>query len=283
MTVQAAIKLVASPVGINTVLGDASVTRNARSGRNPRTGKTPPDFLALKLQDLRPDGEQGCYEFLNRIAVRHGGTLQTTLKRTELNLVAPNYDQAPLYTLRRSRDGGANRIIRANAKRSFARFPTYTIVRGQGSGSASDEKSPQNTTALIDSAALTPETQKVSVAGRVKPSPHGADANGKLYRLLYLHDQTATNKTQVNAAAFRAIWERLKDTLLYSATIRGHQDPDSGAIWSIDTIVDVQDEVAGVFEKLWIKKRRLGYDPKGGATTQIECWRIGTLQLGASG
>jgi prophage tail gpP-like protein len=283
MTLQAACKLMCSPNGINLVLGDASVMRNARSGRNPRTGKAPPDFLALKLQDLKPESELGVYESLNKLLARHGCTGQPTLKRNELNLVAPNYDQEPLYRVVRSRkQGGGNRIISGVARRSFARFPTYTIVRGQETGAAKDEKSPKNTTALIDSAALTPETQKVSVKGRVKPSPHGADPTGLLYRLLYIHDKTAQTKTQVNAAAFRAIWDRLKDTLLYSATLRGHQDPDSGAIYTLDTVIDVQDEVAGVAEKLWIHKRKLGFDAKGGATTQIKCWRLGALQLGAS-
>jgi len=284
MTLQAAIKLVCSPCGINVVLGDASVMRNARSGRNPRTGKAPPDFLSLKLQDLKPESNLGIYEFCNKLLARHGCTMQPTLKRNEVNLVQPNYDQEPLYSVRRTREqSGSNRLIRANAHRSFARFPTYTIVRGQGTGEAASEKSPQNTSSLIDSALLTPATQKVSVKGRVKPSPHGADPDGKLYRLLYIHDKTAQTKTQVAAAAFRAIYERMKDTLVYSATLRGHEDPDSGAIYTIDTVIDVEDEIAGVQEKLWIHKRRLGFDPKGGATTQIECWRLGSLQLGATG
>ncbi len=283
MTLQAAVKLLCSPSGINVVLGDASVMRNARSGRNPRTGKAPPDFLALKLQDLKPESEQGVYESVNKLLARHGCTAQPTLKRNEVNLVAPNYDQEPLYQVRRSRSqSGGNRVLSANARRSFARFPTYTIVRGQATGEAAKESSPKNTTALIDSAALNPETQRVSVPGRVKPSAHGADPDGRLYRLLYIHDKTGQTKTQVSAAAFRAIYERMKDTLVYSATLRGHQDPDSGAIYTIDTVIDVQDEVAGVQEKLWIHKRRLEYTPQGGAQTKIECWRLGALQLGAT-
>lgn len=284
MTLQAAVKLIASPVGINLVLGDASVTRNVRTGRNPRTGKAPKDFLSLKFQDLKPDADQGCYDLINRIAARHGCTPQPTLARNELNLVAPNYDQEPLYRLVRTRtQGGANRIKSASAKRSFARFPTYTIVRGQGTGTVESEKAPENTTFSKDTAALNPETGAVSVPGRVKPSAHGADADGRLYRLLYLHDKTAQTKTQVASAAFRAVYERMKDTLLYTATIQGHADVESGAIWSTDTVVDVQDEVTGVREPLWIHSRKLGYSAKGGAETTIQCWRLGALQLGASG
>jgi prophage tail gpP-like protein len=283
MTLQAAIKLAVSTCGINVVLGDAKVMRNARSGRNPRTGAAPKDFLALKLKDLKPDDDQGIYDFINRLVARHGGTVQPTLKRNEVNIVAPNYDQESLYTIRRTRaGGGGNRIKKASAKRSFARFPTYTIVRGQGAPEATSDKPAENTTALIESAKLTPETQRISVPGRVKPKPHGADADGRLYRLLYLQDQTAQTKTQVQAAAVRAIWDRMKDTLVYTATLHGHTDPDSGAIYTIDTCIDVQDEIAGVREKLWIKRRHPSYSPQGGAETQIECWRLGALLLGAS-
>lgn len=282
MTLQAALKLAMSPVGINVVLGDAKVMRDVRSGRSARA-KAPPDFLSLKLQDLQPDSEQGIYEWANRIVARHGATIQPTLRRNEINVVAPNYDQEALYQIRRTRNpGGANRVKEAYATRDFARFPTFTIIRGQGAGKDVSGKDADNTSASINSAGLTPETIEVSAFGRRKPKPHGDDADGYLYRLLSLHDRTATNKTQVNAAAFRAIWDRLKDTLLYTATLRGHQDPDTGAIYTPDTIIDVQDDVAGVREKLWIKQRKLSYDPRGGAETQITCWRIGALQLGAS-
>jgi len=283
MTLQAAAKLIASTSGINVVLGDSAVTRNVRTGVKARTGKAPADFLPLKLKDLKPEAEQGSYDLLNRIAARHGCTPQPTLKRNELNLVAPNYDQEPLYRLIRSRtQSGANRIKSATARRSFARFPTYTIVRGQGTGETQSEKAPENTTFAKDTAVLNPETARVSLAGRIKPSPHGNDADGYLYRLLYIHDKTAQTKTQVASAAFRAIYERMKDTLLYTATISGHADAESGAIWTIDTVVDVQDEITGVREKLWIHSRKLGYSEKGGAETTIQCWRLGALQLGAS-
>jgi prophage tail gpP-like protein len=284
MTLQAAVALAASTCGVNLVLGDAAVMRNARSGRAAKSrGKAPKSFLKLQLKDLKPQPEQGIYDFINRLAARHGCTPQPTLNRNEINLVAPNYDQEPLYRLIRSRtQSGANRIKSARAKRSFARFPTYTIVRGQGTGSAESEKSPENTTFSKDTAVLNPETAAVSMPGRVKPAAHGADADGRLYRLLYVHDQTAQTKEQVGAAAFRAIYERMKDTLLYTATISGHADAESGAIWSVDTVVDVQDEVTGVREHLWIHSRKLGYSQKSGAETTIQCWRLGALQLGAT-
>lgn len=284
MTLQAALKLILSPSGINVVLGDASIMRKARSGARPGGRGSPPDFLALTQQELRPEPEQGQFEFANQLVARHGATLQPTLARNEALVQAPDYGQDPLYTLARSLSPGStqNRIKSATAVRDFARFPTYTFVRGLSGDAADKEKQPANSTFLRESAALTPETLAVSVKGRRKPVPHGPDPDGKLYRLLSLHDQKARTSVQINAAAFRAIWDRLKDTLLYKATIRGHRDPDSGALWTIDTIVNIQDEVCEVNEPMWIHKRKFSYSPSNGAETEIECWRIGALQLGAS-
>lgn len=279
MTLQKAVQLAASPCGIKLVLGDAAVTRNARTGR-ARGGSSPAAFLALSLQDLKPDGEQGLYEYLNRIVARHTVTIQPTLNRNELLLQGPNYDQESLYAVRRSRDGRTNRVKRGVARRDFSRFPTFTIVRGLNAGATAKENSPPNTSGLINSSTLTPETRAVSVQGRRKPSLSGPDADGKLYRLLSIHDRHAQTRDQINAAAFRAIWDRLKDTLTYRATLRGHRDPDTGAIYSIDTMIDVQDEVADVNEPMWIYRRTLKYTKSGGAETDIECWRKGVYLPG---
>ncbi|HEU4544351.1 MAG TPA: hypothetical protein VFR23_24685 [Jiangellaceae bacterium] len=283
MTLQAAVALACSPYGINLVLGDAAVTRNARTGA--RGGRAAPkDFLTLKLQDLKPESEQGVYDYVNRLAVRHGVTPQPTLNRNELLLQAPNYDQEPLYRLRRSLSPGTtNRIKRGVARRDFSSFPTFTVVRGLGGTQPTTEKTPKNASGLIDSALLTPETQAVAISGRVLPVPHGADADGRLYRLLSLHDRTARTSEQITAVAFRAIWDRLKETLTYRCTVAGHTDPDTGAVYGIDTIADIQDEVADVNERMWVYRRTLRFTAKGGAETDLECWRIGAYQLGASG
>lgn len=281
MTLQKAVALAVSPCGIKIVLGDASIMRNLRTGTR-RGKKAPADFLTLTLQDAKPDPDEGIYEYVNKLGIRHGVTAQPTLARNELLLMKPNYDQEPAAVLRRTTIGTANRIKRGVARRDFSRFPTFTIVRAQNAGSAANEKSPKNASALSDTAGLTPETARVSVRGRVKPSPGAPDANGKLYRLLTLHDERATTRAQVESTKLRAIWDRLKDTLTYRATLKGHADPDTGAIYSIDTIVDVQDDVARVHERMWVYKRTLRYDPKNGAETDIECWRIGAYQLGMS-
>lgn len=65
----------------------------------------------------------------------------------------------------------------------------------------------------------------------------------------------------------------MKDTLLYDVTMRGHVDPESGAVWSVNTMVEVDDSVADVHERLWILQRKLSYSKEEGAITTMTCIR----------
>lgn len=288
MTLQAALEHMLSPLGMNLILGDSSVTRNARSGVRPRQRSAPKDFRPLTLKELKPEPETGLYEYATRLVARHGATLQPTLARNEALVEAPHYDQDPIGSLVRSLEPGntKNNIKTGEALRDFARFPTVAIVRGLTGDIADSEASPENASQIIEAAGITPETAAVSVKGRVKPTARGEDATGKLYRLLSLHDKLARTATQLRAAAFRAIWDRLKDTLLYTCTVKGHRDPETGALWTVGTIVNVQDEKADVNEPMWMHQRKFrfkpGTGPDAGAETDMTFWRRGALQLGAS-
>jgi prophage tail gpP-like protein len=104
-------------------------------------------------------------------------------------------------------------------------------------------------------------------------------AQGALYRLLVYRDENARTAEQIEAAARRCVAERLKDTLYYHATVKGHADPRTGAIWTVDTMVNVDDDVADVHEPLWIESRTLRFG-SGGAETDLVCWRPESFTLG---
>lgn len=112
--------------------------------------------------------------------------------------------------------------------------------------------------------------------GRRRPLDGAGDAL-KLYRLLAVRDDKSRTQAQVERLAAREVGERLKDLLVYECTVQGHVDPISGAVWSVDTMVDVVDEVCDISETLWIASRTLKYDPSNGATTTLTCWRPGAF------
>lgn len=112
--------------------------------------------------------------------------------------------------------------------------------------------------------------------GRRKPSEGTGDPL-KLYRLFAVRDDRSKNQAQLERLAVRQVGERLKETLVYTCTVKGHVDPKSGAIWSVDTIADVVDEVCDISEPMWIASRVLKYSESAGATTTLTLWRPGAF------
>ena len=256
----------AYPVGINTVYGDGEeAMRNVRTGiavgsPSPRTFKT------LRMSDMKPNPGQGIYDFLNKICQRHGATIQPHTKRNVVVLTAPHYDQDPAFSIQRTNEPGGtagNRITRALATRDYSSFPTFGLAVGKGvgkGGSTEDIRSEVPITEYIGSAPSGSEMRTIvnerAVAGRILPKD-GRDPDGQVYRLLYMKDESSRNLEQLERANWRSIGERMKSSLVYEVTVQGHVDRVTGAIWTVDTICQVDDDLCNVHEPLWIQSRRL--------------------------
>jgi hypothetical protein len=120
-----------------------------------------------------------------------------------------------------------------------------------------------------------------TVSSRWEPGKGATEvASGALYRLLVYRDEEARTETMIESAMKRAIAERLKDTLEYRVTLKGHADATTGAIYSVDTMIDVNDSVCDVHEQLWIASRTLRYSGSDGPTTELVCWRPESFVIG---
>ena len=288
-SIAAAFTEAASPVGIDTVLSDDDLAmRNVRTGVTVKFKKGGKGYAKRILNEYKPIPGEGLYEFLNRLIQRFGATIQPGNARNILVITAPHYDQDPTYTVYRSTDptvSGINNVLSSTADRDYSSFPTYSLFTGkQVVGDASQVSCKQendiNELASLQNTEIFDILKDSTVSGRRIPGVSTALGLGQLYRLLYLLDKEARTQEQVSFAATRAIADRLKSTLEYKCTVRGHVDPVSGAIWSIDTMVSVADEVCNVFEPLWIVERTLKYGSKDGATTDLVCYRPASFQFG---
>lgn len=267
------------PCGITAIFSDSDVTmRKVRTG-NTRGQPASKDFRKLKLEELKPEPEMGCYEWANRIAARHGCTLQPSTKRNELILTAPNYDQEPLFTLYRStdpRNEKANNIVRGVARRDYSKVPTNVLFTSKVGAKQAGKGTEKLEYGIDQLAYIFPELAAVlkdtAVPQRRKPSDTSR-LDGKLYRFLYQKDEDSKNKEQLQSVARRAIADRLKDTLVYDAEIGWLKDPRTGAIWSIDTIANVQDEVTEVSEAVWVVSRSLSWSRNGGGKVSAKLLR----------
>jgi hypothetical protein len=274
-TLEQAIKDAAGTVGIANVTGDAGVTmRNLRTGVSIPGGPAPPDFVALKQGEYKPSsGKEGIYQFCTRLAARHGATIQPTGKRDTVALAAPDYGQDPTFVIQRYR-GDPTRVGNVlegtgRAVRDYSSFPTYLLATGKGGGKGEPKQSLH--------AEIVAELED-RLAGLVDTSRRlpGGDPGSieTLYRLFYLKDEQSRTPEQIAKAAQRAFAERFRKTLEYTCSVRGHRgEGGDGAMFAIDTIAKVTDQVADVEEPLWAEAVTLSYSQESGPRTDLKLWR----------
>lgn len=289
MSIRDAITIAAGPVGIKSVASAEQIAlRNIRTGAS--LGKPPrPAAMKAKLQKNKPDPGKGIYEYLNQICIRLGCTMQPTPNdRTQIVVSEPDNEQPPAYTIQRSigrKESAGNNILTASASRDLSSFPTHVLVTGQAGpadnpSTSIDSRPSSYASTNFDANVFTdqPRILATTTKGRIKPGQPGAD-NGKLYRLLYLRDKKSKDVHQLENKAYRLLANRMRDTLVYTATVQGLTTLD-GRVYAPDTVVHVKDEVTQVFEKMWVSGVTYSYSEGSGATTEIRCFRKGTFIIG---
>lgn len=293
MTLGDALKLALSPCGISTIADpDDIAIQNVRSGKKLKGGKSGKAFKAIKLEDFKPEPSTGLFDICNRLVARHGATIQPANKRNTVIIDAPDYGIAPVATLKRTKDqnlSGAVNVISADARRDYSHMPTaalFTSKNGRSGEKGAKLEVDLNFRKFAEAfggelrAKLPRIAAGTDKAARRKPGDAAGLASGELYRFLYARDDESRNSEQLLAAAKRSVAQRLKDTLVYRCRLRGHSDPKSGALWAVNTIVQVDDDVCNVHEPLWVHSRRFSNSPSEGAITELVCWRPEAFQIG---
>ena len=271
------------PHGVTEVASSSDIPmRQVRTGRKIN-GPPNPDYGDFKIEDLKPDAGVGSYDFLNRLVARFHATIQPTNSRQKILITGPNYSQPPLYKLTRTKSspGAANNIVTATRRRDFSSVPSFVQFVGTQSRSGEDGTALYRTidvaaTSRALNLAVSRPLTRAQFQGQFK-----ADSEyqyGALYRLLAFKDDQSRTTSQLEAAAFRALYERLKSCFVYQVTVQGHIEPTSGAVWAIDTMCEVHDEVCRVFGTFWIVSRTLKFDAQSGATTELTLWMPGMFK-----
>ena len=281
----AALADILRPVGITQVMDfeDGITMAEVRSGKKLKPGKRK-SRKRNQSSDFKPEPGEGIYQFANRLIARHSTTLQPGPARSTIILDSPDYQQEPTFQLTRTDDptnSAANNIISGKARRDYSSFPTEALFTGTVSDGSEKAGQPMVVQLFLIGLAWGINTELAEILERGAAPTSGEDSPNALYRLLTHRDTDSRNEAELRAAASRAISERLKDTLTYTCTVKGHVDPISGAIWSVGMMAKVNDSIADVNEALWIAGRKLRYVPgaNGGAFTDLTLWRPGSFLL----
>ncbi len=309
----AAILSVTKAFGIVTIgSGGFNLTRNLLTGKKPYNGEPQKDFRASKLEDFKIEQNQGAFEVINKIAARYGLTIQPSAARDTICLSEPEYRQEPLYTFTRP-----GNIMDATAVRDYSSVPTITIATCRVAGSkksyasvipsaetysrqykvpidvaeaetAKSAAATSSTTPLVLNFAVSDLSQNAEVKRiiegviedvRFNPKKEGVAGNGgKLYRPLYYNDEDSRKRAHVVRGVQRVVSEKLRDTLQYECSIRGHSDPDTGAVYAVDTIAHVSDGTEDLDENLWVMERTFE-NTGSGPVTHLKMIRPGSYLI----
>lgn len=286
-------------VQIDAFSVDNQANRNAKTGgirgiRTTKGGKKkgPRPLKDFVQHQLKPHNHEGAYQFASRIAERHGLRIWGSADGEQIIVAAPDYEQEPTYRLRRTLDGRGN--IEGGRVRFDGTDQASIIIADGFSHSSEFGMSPIKAYCVnpyfgvdkdgfvLDEVSYLikkyPNAQQVVMTVQ----PYTMRAIGEPMRPVYLHDDESKTQEQLNNFVRREMSLLLRKSLQCSYIVEGHGQTVGGIFvpWEIDTVVDVQDDIAGLHERLYIVGRSLEKSRSGGTHTRLELIRLHSLELG---
>jgi prophage tail gpP-like protein len=270
---------------------DNTANRNAKTGIRgvPFTKggkkKGPRPLKSFVLHQLKPQGHEGVFAFAARVAERHGLWIRSSADGRKLIVGKPEFDQAPAYALRRARDGQGTNIIAGSVHFDMADQPTVIVADGFGGGG-------EFGASRLRAIASNPAFYTTDVVEALKPYAKYKDAHRiddfravktpyalPRCRPLYLHDNESQTQEQLDAFVHREMSLRLRKSLTCDYVVEGHGQLRDGVFtpWDIDTTVDVDDDLAGLHERMYVLGRRFEKSRGSGTTTRLHLIRLHSI------
>lgn len=293
-TLEDLLLMVYEPFGFKAFELNVDADQAIKTGRPARKPRPPAKHpRKAKLPQLRPNNGEGAHEFASRVAKRFGYSIWPSADGTRLMIGKPDFEQDPTFTLiRRRYSSRENNILDATAKFDLSDQPSILITDGVSGGGLYGKSKLK--CLMVNPAVTSPvdELGKISAAHPNSTVVYPMTKDGGAYRYapqfnprakpLYLHDENSKTLEQLEEFTRREMMQRVRKSLTYSATVAGHGQRDGGGNlvpWTVDTVVDVQDEVTGVVEPMWILSRTFQKSRGSGTTTSLEMIRLYSLEI----
>ena len=279
---------------------DNSANRAATAGaRGLKLSKAKKQFgqelKDKKLHQTKPYNHESIFHFASRVAQRHGLWIWPSVDGEKLIVSAPDYNQDPVFTLRRDRAGNGN-ILSGAVRYDMSDQPAIIIADGF-SGGGEFGKSRIKAYAVNPILGLTDEGEHTAdVKALLKRFPDAVEstlpaasfafrATNIPFRPMFLHDDESKSQEQLNAFVKREMSLMLRKALTCHYTVEGHGMEVDGqfSAWTPDTIVDVRDYAAELKESMYVlgvhySKRRGGT----GTTTRLDLVRKHSIVFDAT-
>lgn len=307
-----------APFGVNTVVGDGyNLARNAATGKNSRGVPSDFKGIPMEDMKPS-DNQGTFQFLTSIVSRHGFTIQPTTLREWVALAAPDYSQQPLYEFRRSASNPSLTNILQGKASRDYTNVPSVTIATGRVLPKGvkyvrgTDEESLRHDAAVIarwwfgleadklssQSVAVparytiktfgigSPSTigeleevrrvfNGVAVEEHIKPGTLGDES--KVYKPLFYKDDKARNTSQLYYGLRRELAERLKDTLVYSVEVLGTAAPD-GAIYCVDTLARVDDDVQDVHETMWIMDRSVS-DSGNGAVTTLQLIRPGSFLL----
>ena len=259
-TIQDLCKLVLNQqFGLGVGYAETNTSRDLAVGRQVGSQKTyaSKHKRTTPLKEITPHPNEGAFSYLARILTLHGYWLWASVDGTYVVCTGPDYNQKSAYQIVNKFDisgkggGLGNNVLSARACIDETSVPGVVLVRGTSSSSGNKQ--------AVEGAAKNFLTSR--------------------FKVCYVQDRDATTKEKAECIARTFLARQKRNYFVYEATVRGFSDAATGGVYSVDAVVDVDDQICGVSGKLWIESRTFEKSRQGGTTTRLKCIPLGTLVL----
>lgn len=251
----------------------------------PRTKRKRIPLKRFVLHQLRPYPREGVFQFASRITQRHGLMIWMIASGERLVVSNPNFEIDPFYRIYRNSTGSTN-VVDGSVKYDIKNQPTAIVADGASGGGefgrARIKSIMANTVVATGDPAFQEPFRKYPDANRVLGHAFATPVVVPRARTLYLHDEESTTQAQLDNFVRREMAHLQRESLTATYTVEGHgQITAEGFIpWTIDTTVDVVDDIAGLRERMYILGRTFHKSRSGGTTTTLQLIRLNTIVLG---
>jgi len=287
----------------NSILIKTGLRQRAKRRTSDAKGFGRKALKAFKLHQYRPYSKEGVFEFASRITQRLGLWLWLSPDGETVIVSEPDFDSVAPYTLIRN-DRGDTNVLEGSVKFDLTEQPTIIIADAYSQGGEFGKS--QIRAISVNTAVYTDDPEYINTFTRfptakllpVKPVVNNNDGTvtfpGHSFatpmkvprnKVLYLHDDESQTLENLERFVERemALLQRRSLTANYTVEGHGQNTPDGFVPWTVDTTIDVDDEVAGVKETMYVLGRTFNKSRSGGTTTQLELIRCNTMVFTSTG
>lgn len=300
-TLELIVKTALKPLEITQIDNSDNLNKNIMTGKN-----FPPDeeqgFNKKALKELKTHYGEGVFQFIDKLLKRHGFMMWARADGKGVVISSPNYTDAPLYSIKHN--AKESNILHGEKVVDITGQPTMLYCKGFSNGDDAAVLTSDiimiNELVGLDPLLSTPtEGVPIQQVQDIIDSykPQGVKILNIRYALIpkrpsifqkpfvlgpcFIKDDEAQDSTQLENFIRRTMakFQVKMTTLDYSVV--GHTQ--NGIPWTVNTMVNIDDDVLDIHEPYWILDRTFTKSYSGGTFTDLKLIKPYTLDISQSG